>query len=181
MRIQDIGTELQRIFLRGSAAQRHRLALKFERTLNDGGIHRALEFLNARVPHRYTSVCRFDPPMLRGVFAFDRARAHLLLGDRTQALDETYAGIVQRRKQQFVTENAQRDSRLVFHPARTTIASYAGVPIRLPSGELWGVLAHHDSVPRRLSDTEVDLLREIVPLIARWLRPDTLDDRSAAD
>jgi len=180
MRIQDIGAELQRVLGGGATGQRDRLALKFERTLDDGGIHRALAFLNSRVAHRYTSVCRFDPPMLRGVFAFDRVRAHLLLGGGTQVLDETYAGLVQRRKQQFVTENAARDGRLLFHVARATTTAYAGVPIRLPSGEFWGVLAHHDVEPRKLSESDLDLLRDVAPLIGHWLRPDTPLDRRAA-
>ena len=148
------------------------MTLKFERTLHDGGIHRALAFLNARVPHRFTSVCRFDPPMLRGVFAIDRTRSGVLLGGRNQVLEETYGGLVQKRKQRFVTENAARDSRLAYHVARPTTAAYAGVPIRLLSGELWGVLAHHDAVPRRMPPVELDLLQDVAPLIARWLKPE---------
>lgn len=176
MRIQDISAELERVLLGGAVAQRNKLTLKFERTLEEGGIHRALAFLNSRVPHRFTSVCRFDPPMLRGVFAFDREQSGMLLGGRTHVLDETYAVLVQKRKQRFITENAARDSRLLFHYARATTGSYVGVPIRLPSGEMWGVLAHHDALPRRVPSIEVDVLEEVTSVIARWLRPESIGD-----
>lgn len=171
MRIQNIGAGLERVFLGSGAAQRTKLILKFEEELTEGGIHRALAFLNHRMTHRFTSVSRFDPPVLRGLFAYDRQRADILVGGRAQVLDESYAALVQRRKKPFVTENSQRDSRLAFHSARATMVAYVGVPIRLTSGELWGVLEHHDITPRSAPPAEVDLLVEVAPLLARWLKP----------
>ena len=57
----------------------------------------ALAFLNARVSHRFTAVCQFDPPLLRTLFAVDRAHSGVLLGGRARALEESYAALVQRR------------------------------------------------------------------------------------
>lgn len=175
MRIQDIGAGIERVFLGNGAVPRRKLILEFEDVLAEGGIHRALAFLNDRVAHRFTTVSRFDPPMLRDLFAYDRKRADILVGGGSQVLEESYAALVQRRKQPFVTENSQRDSRLAFHAARATTLAYIGVPIRLSSGELWGVLAHSDPQPRSASELDVHLLAEVAPILAGWLKPSRTD------
>lgn len=155
----------------GSIAASRRKILQFERVLAAGGILPALEFLNRRVRHRYTAVCRFDPPMLRSLFVYDRKNPRILYGGTAQVLEETYAAMVQRRKQPFRTDNSMRDGRLLYHSARVTVLSYMGVPIRLATGELWGVLAHYDREARVAPVGEVELLQQIIPALARWIKP----------
>ena len=155
----------------GSIGASRKKILQFEKILAEGGILPALGFLNSRVKHRYTSVSRFDAPMIRNLFVFDRKNPRILYGGTTQALEDTYAALVQRRKQQFRTDNSMQDGRLLYHAARATVVSYVGVPIRLSSGELWGVLSHHDRETRVAPMGEVELLQEVIPSLARWLKP----------
>jgi GAF domain-containing protein len=158
----------------GSIAISRKKILQFERVLAEGGILPALGFLNARVRHRYTSVCRFDQPILRSLFVFDRKDPKSLYGGTSQVLEETYAALVQRRKQPFRTDNAIRDSRLLYHSARVSVLAYIGVPIRLATGELWGVLSHHDPEARVAPVGEVELLQEVIPALTRWLKPQSV-------
>jgi GAF domain-containing protein len=162
---------LERAFPYSAAFGRGRAVLQFEKVLAESGIHAALRFMNARVRHRFTAVARFDPPVLRNLFVFDRRNPDVLFGGTSQELEATYAAIVMRRKQAFRTDNAQRDSRLTFNSLRGTMQSYAGVPIRLVASELWGVLAHYDEVTRVLPSGEMELLQEVIPGLARWLKP----------
>ena len=155
----------------GSIAVSRRKILEFEKVLADGGILPALGFLNARVRYRYTAVSRFDAPLLRNLFVFDRKNPKILYGGTSQVLEETYGALVQRRKQPFRTDNSMKDGRLLFHSSRVTILSYIGVPIRLPTGELWGVLAHYDREARVAPVGETELLQEIIPALAKWLGP----------
>jgi len=155
----------------GSTGISRRKILQFEKVLASQGILPALEFLNARVRHRFTAVSRFDAPMLRNLFVFDRKSPHILYGGTAQVLDDTYASLVQRRKMSFRTDNSLHDSRLQYHAARVSVLSYIGVPIRLTSGELWGVLAHWDRESRDTPVGETDLLQEVIPALVKWLMP----------
>jgi len=171
MRLQDIGAGLERVFYGNGSVQRTRLVLRFETILTQKGIQRALAFLNDRVSHRFTAVSRFDTPILRTLYMVDRGYPGVLLGGRNRPLSESYAAIVQRTGDTFITEDSLGDSRLGFHVARSTTVSYVGIPIQLPSGEIWGVLHHHDRRPRGIWTSEVLLLQELAPTIARWVKP----------
>ena len=162
---------LERAFPYSVAFGRGRAVLQFEKVLIEHGIHAALRFLNSRVRHRFTAVARFDPPVLRNLFVFDRRNADVLFGGTSQEIESTYAALVQRRKQAFRTDNALRDSRLAFNALRGTMQAYAGVPIRLVRSELWGVLAHYDQETRVLPTGELELLQDAIPMLVRWLKP----------
>jgi len=153
----------------GSIAASRAKILRFEEILKTRGILPALGFLNARVKHRFTSVSRFDTPLVRNLFVFDRRSPDILFGGTVQVLEETYGAIVQRRKQPFRTDYSLRDSRLAFNASRATVLSYLGVPIKLPTGEMWGVLSHHDPEVRAAPIGEIELLEKVVPALVRWL------------
>lgn len=160
----------------GSIASSRRKILQFEKVLAERGILPALGFLNARVRHRYTAVCRFDGPLLRNLFVYDRENAKILYGGTAQVLEETYATFVRRRKEAFRSDDCLHDGRLLYHSARASVLSYVGVPIRLATGELWGVLAHHDREPRVAPVGEVELLKQVIPALSRWLKPQPAAD-----
>ena len=145
--------------------------LQVEKVLAERGILPALGFLNSRVRHRFTMVSRFDSPMVRELFVFDRRNPKILFGGTSHVLAETYASLVHRRKQAFHTDNSLQDGRLLFHAARVTVLSYIGVPIRLESGELWGVLSNSDREALVSPVGESELLLEVIPALASWLRP----------
>jgi len=74
------------------------------------------------------------------------------------------------RKQPFQTNNSLQDGRLLFHASRVTVLSYIGVPIRLESGEMWGVLSHSDPEAIVAPVGEAELLQLVIPSLAGWLK-----------
>lgn len=154
----------------GSIAVGRKKILHFETVLAEDGILAALRFLNSRVRHRFTAVSAFDSMMLREIYVFDRKNPTTLSSGTAQLLVETYGAVVYRRKQPFHTDNSLQDGRLLFHASRVTVLSYVGVPIRLESGEMWGVLSHYDREPIVAPFGEAELLEQVVPSLARWLK-----------
>jgi GAF domain-containing protein len=135
------------------------------------GIRAALALLNARTRFRFTGVYRLDPPLLRNVYLYDRENPSLNVSGDINTLRETYCSIVAESSGPFDTEDATRDSRLVDHPARSTVVSYLGVPIRGADGRVWGTLCHFDSRRRLIPLEEVPVLE----WVARSLT-NSLDD-----
>lgn len=139
--------------------------------LHDGGARGALEFLNARTRFRFTGIYHADPPFLRNVFLHDRENPSLALASGAIApIDETYCGLVVADRREFMTGDAALDARLTGHPARESVISYAGVPLRLPSGCAWGTLCHFDVRPRLLLGAELEVLHAAAPVLMTWLR-----------
>ena len=139
--------------------------------LQDGGARGALEFLNARTRYRFTGIYYADPPFLRNVFLYDRENPALKLTSGAVApIDETYCGIVLATMREFTTGDGALDARLTEHPARESVISYAGVPLRLPNGCAWGTLCHFDVRPRLLLGAELEVLHAAAPLLMTWLR-----------
>jgi GAF domain-containing protein len=140
------------------------------RVLHATGVLAALAFLNARVRFRYTGIFRPEPPLLRNIRLFDRENPTLNVSGNVIALIDGYCGIACSTNAPFATGNSERDPRLRSHPARLSMRSYAGVPIRAADGSAWGTLCHFDMRPRIISATEVPLLKRVVPLFAEWVR-----------
>jgi GAF domain-containing protein len=138
------------------------------RALDEDDLCGALGILNARTRFRYTGLYRAEPPLLRNVQLFDRENPALRQVDELRRIDETYCSIVCATELPFNTANAPLDERLGTHPARDTVISYAGVPLRLPSGRPWGVLCHYDSRPRLLPPAELAALAAVSPVLLQW-------------
>jgi GAF domain-containing protein len=152
--------------------------LTVEAMLNEHEIYQSLGVLNARTAFRFSSICRFDSPILRCVYFYDRTPGALLHHGGAQVLEETYAAIVQRTMRPFFTEDSRLDSRLLRHSARDRVRSYVGAPIRRPARGVWGVIAHFDYEPRRVPPGEAALLLEAGGLFSHWIFADQpADDR----
>lgn len=136
--------------------------------LGKNGVLAALVWLNARTRFRFTGLYRAEPPMLRNLYLVDRENPALNLSGRVAPLDETFCSIVCARDADFMTRDARRDARLIEHPARHAVISYAGVPVRL-AGDVQGTLCHYDLRPRLLPPTELGLLDAVAPVFADWL------------
>lgn len=139
---------------------------QFSALLDDGGLHAALGFLNARTRHRFTGVYRFEPPMLRNLCLFDRENPGLRLGGDTP-MRETYCSLVGEGVAPFTTEDAGRDDRLTTHPARQSVIAYCGVPLVTDEGACFGSLCHFDLRPRLAPDGEIPLLTRAARLVMR--------------
>lgn len=129
----------------------------------------ALAILNARVRFRFTGVFRVDPPWLRNVVLFDRENPTLNVSGRVDPLDLGFCGVTCATNAPFSTSDARREPRLATHPARTSMLSYAGVPIRADGGLAWGTLCHYDARPRLVPPGELALLEDVALLFTGWL------------
>ena len=151
----------------GTTVGEHVIARICADLLTNAGPQSALRFLNARTRFRYTGLYRAEPPLLRNLFLFDRENPALNLSGDVKRLDETYCAIVCTGDQPFATMSSQVEERLASHPARDTIRSYCGVPIRDESGCVWGTLCHFDERPRLMSPSEIDVLTVVASSVAR--------------
>lgn len=148
----------------------HDVVRSISLALEEGDPVRALPLLNARVRLRYTGVFQVDPPWLRNVRLFDRENPSLNVSGGVSSIDIGYCGIVCSTNEPFATPDARRDARLESHPARDSMLSYAGVPIRTVGGIAWGTLCHFDSRPRLVPESEMVVLQAVVPCFVAWLR-----------
>lgn len=137
--------------------------------LGSATIEDALRYLNGRTRFRFTGIFQVDPPVLRNVRLIDRENPALNMSGAVSTLDIGYCGVACASGAPFVTADAREDARLQSHPARESMISYAGVPIRTAGGVTWGTLCHFDVRPRILSPGELPVLEALTPHIAAWL------------
>ncbi|GAC1478198.1 MAG: hypothetical protein NVS1B4_21720 [Gemmatimonadaceae bacterium] len=144
--------------------------------LRDSGLHAVLRFLNSRARFRFTGIYRAEPPMLRNIQLFDRENPGLTISGDVTALNDSYCSLTLASGEPFITHNAAADPHLHDHPRRNSILSYAGVPIRMPGGFVWGTLCHFDLRPRLVPRVEMPVLESVAPLIADWVVTRTRND-----
>ncbi len=134
-------------------------------TLQESGVHAFLRELNARVPHRFTGIYRFDEPMLRNVKLFDRENPELEIG-ADLPLSEAYCSILHRENLPFTSEDARTDPRLPAGVAMGATIAYCGVPL---GG--YGALCHFDLQPRPAFDAEIPVMAALAgPLLDQLLQ-----------
>lgn len=144
---------------------------EFATVLDRSGLHAGLGYLNGRVRFRFTGVYRFEPSVLVNACLYDRENPLLDQCGTVLRLPDTYCVIARALGDVFATQNAPEDPRLEGHSARHTVISYTGIPVRLPTGRVAGVLCHYDLRPRLLPPEELGVLRSAADYLARWLGP----------
>ena len=137
--------------------------------LGDTGVIGALSYLNARTRYRFTGLYHAQPPLLRNVQLFDRENPTLNVSGEVKPIHETYCGIVRDTNRALLITNALADVSVKAHPARESVLSYCGVPIRTEDGLPCGTLCHFDPRPRLLSRSESLILAAAAPLFMGWL------------
>lgn len=153
----------------GVSRRNAKALVTFDTTLQRAGLQAGLETLNGFGQLRFSGVYRFDPPFLRSLYLVDKRHPGILSSGPSQVLEDTYAAIIQKWKQPFFTDDAATDSRLVRHPARGSIRAYAGAPIKVSGGRIWGVLALHDPEPRPIAPGQMEFLSAAAGFVGRWL------------
>lgn len=148
------------------------LRAEVARRLNAGGVRAALSLLNARTRFRYTGLYRLAPPQLRNVALVDRENPAINVSGAVCDLRETYCSITAGGDAPFEVPDAPVDPRLDAHPARQSVQSYGGVPVRGRRGEVLGTLCHFDGRPRLLPSGELALLEQVAPLFTLFLERD---------
>ena len=128
----------------------------FSRALREDGLHAALLFLNARTPHRYTGVFRFDGDMLRNVALVDKWDSDLTHGADVP-LAEAYCAHLHRTGEPLQVAHGPSDARVPWM-AGSAIVSYCGAVITTPGGEPWGALCHFDLSRCEAKESDMPLL-----------------------
>ena len=145
----------------------------FERRLGSDGLTEALALLNQRTRFRFTGLYRIAPPQLYNVSLYDRENPSLNVSGAVRLLVDALCSVVYESGHAFRVDDAPADSRLWTHPARASVQSYAGVPVRLPGGRVLGTLCHFDDRPRIMPTGELAVLQAIAPLLLPWLAVET--------
>ncbi|MBV9926601.1 MAG: GAF domain-containing protein [Acidobacteria bacterium] len=140
----------------------------FREALAEGGVRAALRFLNARSPHRFTSIYRFDGSTLHNLYLYDRANPEFGLFPDAP-LGESYCSIINETASTFATHDSLNDERVEGHPKRELVLSYCGIPLVREDGTLFGTLCHFDFVPHAIAAEEVEFLEAVAPYILREL------------
>lgn len=143
------------------------------------GAHAVLATLNSRTRFRFTGLYRIETPMLRNVALFDRENPMLRGAGQRSALRDTYCNIVAANALALAVADAGSDARLIGHPARDSVLSYIGVPVRDRAGRVAGTLCHWDSRPRLAPAGELVVLERVADLLSSFVgtAPARLDDQ----
>ncbi len=136
--------------------------------LEASGLNGALQFLNARTPHRFTGVYRYDGDMLRNEALYDRFSPELVRGDDVPML-QAYCALVRERGTGLMFADARAGTSVAWRPG-TPVVSYCGALLRDESGRPFGTLCHFDLDRCEPNVSVLEQLDEVAPLIYRWLR-----------
>jgi hypothetical protein len=139
-----------------------------ERALAQKGLDGALGVLNARVPHRFTSVYRLIDQSLHNVATVDK-RLHLEPLDlRVVPVKDSFCQFVM-RDGLFLTSESGADVRLSGHPYSGIVGCYVGVPVRNRQGKVAGTLCHFDLESHEIDDDEYLLLDRAAKLLPAFI------------
>lgn len=128
-----------------------------------------LQLLNATGPFRYTSILRIDGDQLSSVWTFDREAPDADSFPVDKAVGESYCALVLQADAPVSIPDATADSSLGAHPARHTVLSYCGVPLRRDDASFFGTLCHFDVAPRLFAESTVKRLEETALLLREHL------------
>ncbi len=118
------------------------LISKMHRLLDEQGIVALLRLLNARTPHRFTGIYRFDPPSLRNMYLVDAFDPQTRKGDDV-AMADAYCVIVGERRRSIVFDDARCDPRFTVRN-NSPVVSYCGTLLVTSDGRPFGSLCHYD-------------------------------------
>ena len=143
--------------------------LDLNQVLASQGAQAALAFLNARVPHRFTSANQFVDGHMVCVLLHDKA-GKLQPGMVAKVpLGHSFCQFVM-RDGCFSTTHSGDDERLRGHPYQGVMLSYCGVPLLGARGEVAGTLCHMDPQSQMLRDEEFDVFQRAARVLPKYLR-----------
>lgn len=128
-----------------------------------------LDFLNARVEHRFTCVFRLDAGTLYNVYLHDKLGTIVPEYLRAVPLGESFCQFVL-REGMFCAAHTAQDARLDGHKYQGVMGAYYGVPLLDNAGDLYGTLCHLDPQGLELPQTEFALLQKAAQVLPKYLR-----------
>lgn len=136
--------------------------------LDRDGIRAALAFLNGQTPHRFTALYRFDDDMLKNLYFYDRQHPDV---DSSAEIpvNASYCVFVRQSGMTWRVSDAPNDERADGHPKQREVRSYCGVPLLDRFGKLFGTICHFDFEALPITNSNVDLLEAVGPLMSEKL------------
>lgn len=141
----------------------------FVHTCQREGLDAGLRALNARVPHRYTGVYRFEGDLMRNLVLVDKAGEARPEQLAAVPFQDSFCQYVL-REGEFRTADTREDRRLDGHAYQGVLLSYHGVPVLDDAGELFGSLCHFDPENKELSDVEFATMQRVARVLPVFLR-----------
>ena len=136
----------------------------FREALEEGGLSRAMRFLNQSVAYRFSAVYVFSGGTLRNICIIDKLESEVSKTDDIP-IEESYCVFIKRTAKPFSVNDSLNDPRVDGHSKQQTIHSYYGLPLMGATGQLVGTLCHFDYDPMPLVEETVDFLDAVAPLI----------------
>ena len=127
-----------------------------------------LEFLNARVPHRFTAIYQLDGSLLRNAYLHDKLGEVISDDLRVVPLKDSFCQFVL-RDGYFKTSNSAQDVRLNGLKFQGVLGAYYGVPLLDNRGSLYGTLCHFDRPNAPLEEREFMVLQRVAKILSAYL------------
>lgn len=127
-----------------------------------------LDFLNARVAHRFTGVYQLVSGVLHNTYLHDKQGEIIPEFLQAVPLADSFCQFVL-RDGLFCTVNTALDGRLDGHKYQGVLGSYHGVPLLNNAGELYGTLCHFDESNHPLTDAEFAFMQKAAQRLPRYL------------
>lgn len=112
-------------------------------TLSTGGVRAALIELNRASGYRFTALYRFDDPLARNLYFYDRENPGVEAGD-DYPVEASYCVYVRDGVAPFVVEDAPDGPVLAGQAVRGQVKAYCGVPVFDRDGHTFASLCHFD-------------------------------------
>ena len=141
------------------------------------GLHDGLRFLNARTPHRYTGIYRYDGDMLRNVYLYDQFSPSTRKGADVKMVD-AYCAIVGQRQAGVEFDDIHAEESIAVKPD-SPVVSHCGALITDDHGEPFGTLCHYDIKPSQARLSDMPILEAIAPLIFEALQAGDATDSAS--
>ena len=142
---------------------------EFSRRLNQQGVPTGLAYLNARVPHRFTTINEFRGSVIHCIQLIDKRGVVTPEHIQPVAMEHSFCQFVV-RDGYFTSCDTAGDERLSDHPYKGVYNAYVGVPILDNAGELWGTLCHLDTKAISITDEEFDFFQRASRELSRHLK-----------
>jgi GAF domain-containing protein len=127
-----------------------------------------LDFLNARVPHRFTGIYQLAHSVMRNVEFFDKLGDTVPQALSAVPLQDSFCQFVV-RDGSFITTDSAQDARLNGHTYQGVVGTYYGVPLLDNAGQLFGTLCHFDVMTYSVSDAEFAFLQKAALLLPKYM------------
>jgi len=127
-----------------------------------------LNFLNSRVPHRYTGIFRLHEGALYATFLHDKLGEVIPEFLQVVPLQDSFCHLTM-REGVFRTADSTHETSLDGHKYQGVLRSYIGLPLVDNQGALYGTICHFDEQALVLADTEFEIFRKASKLLPGYL------------